>query len=185
MAPYRQIIGCRDHELWERRVFLALAVGDNKQFRLFQAIPERLAQSVAYFNAAKGEYDLPAEINGEPVAGVDGDFVVGGALNWRDPDDGIEFDDVADEKIGQWLSENDWTNTDLRENLRIGVERVAQLAKDHPNEPYYLNEFEDWGETKWNWQKTETGHHSQDFASKEEALEAWRNGTIEFQLPPE
>jgi hypothetical protein len=49
----------------------------------------------------------------------------------------------------------------------------------------YLDNWEENFETVWNWKDERTGGASQTFESEQEALEAWNDGKLIFDLPPE
>jgi hypothetical protein len=88
--------------------FLCLDTGDNKKFRLFTGRYKSLGPSPSYRDPETGEYSLPDEIDGETVVGTEDDWVVGGELDWYDPDDTVEFDELDEEDVQIWLDASGW-----------------------------------------------------------------------------
>ena len=79
-----------------------------KNKRLFTGRYEALALAAEYFDEKSGEYHLPESIDGKIVHDVEDDYVVGGDLCYFDDDDVVEFTDVHDVRVRQWLHESQW-----------------------------------------------------------------------------
>lgn len=55
--------------------------------------------------------------------------------------------------------------------------------KEEP--PLFLDSYESDGEQRWCWKNDATQESSQEFDSEDEALEAWRDGRLEFSKLPD
>jgi hypothetical protein len=81
-----------------------------KRFKLFTGVYELLDEADKYLDPKSDGYELPKEIDGKLVAGIDGEWVVGGNLICQEPDDLIEFDEPEDQALAQWIDQNDWSD---------------------------------------------------------------------------
>jgi hypothetical protein len=103
--------------------YLTLSRGAHKKYLLAHACHEALAEESDYFNQEKDDYELPEEINGEPVWVEDG-CLVSGRLIINMDDMGLEFDDPSEPEVAAWLNDFGWTEnvsvTDLKRAIRWG-----------------------------------------------------------------
>lgn len=109
--------------------FLCLEAGNNRKFRLFNGRYKSLAPSASYLDTETGEYSLPDEIDGETVVGTEDDWVVGGELSWYNVSDMVEFDDVEDPGLVDWLRGSGWTRYTAMEVIENAVKH-ATVGRD-------------------------------------------------------
>jgi hypothetical protein len=104
--------------------FLSLTEGDDKEYKLFTGQYEALASKYDFFDEETGDYELPDEIDGKEVTGIDDEYVVGGELECFDDSQSVEFDDAEDPALAQWLTQSGWSR-------HVSVE-VVKKAVDSP-----------------------------------------------------
>jgi len=90
--------------------YLCLRTMQGGQSQLFQAQYEPLGSCENYFNEETQEYDLPHEINGQPVVGIEDEWVVGGSLEPFQEELAIEFTSFAEPKVASWLITYGWSD---------------------------------------------------------------------------
>lgn len=108
--------------------YLCFCTGDEKKYRLFNGRYEALAEREQYYNEETEDYDLPQEIDGVAVAGLEDDHVVGGDLMWYDQDDTVEFDLANDKPLGDWLASHSWDTPTVRQAIEKAI--LADAAPD-------------------------------------------------------
>ena len=52
-----------------------------------------------YYNEEREEYELPDEIDGVKVVGIQDSAVIGGDLDWWNDEDTVEFESPEDEEL--------------------------------------------------------------------------------------
>jgi hypothetical protein len=114
--------------------YLTIQAGQDKRFLIASAGYDSLAEVQAYFNEERDEYEVPEEIDGCRVVGVEDGYVIGGPLLVNMDNSGLEFDDPYDKGIAEWLQENGWEKiiqtTDIQ---RLIIDQVIQLVDITPN----------------------------------------------------
>ena len=80
-------------------VALCFCAGDDKRYRILEGRYTALAEAATYYNEETEEYELPTEINGLTVVGLEGDYIVGGELDWCNPEETVQFNDLADKEL--------------------------------------------------------------------------------------
>ena len=105
--------------------FLCLTEGDTKAYKLFTGQYEALASKYDYFGEDTGEYELPDEIDGKDVTGIDDEYVVGGVLQWIDGTKPLEFDYVEHSVLIEWLAENGWSRYICAEGVKNAVKSFS------------------------------------------------------------
>ncbi len=98
--------------------YLCLSPTEGGHFRLFAGQYEPLAEREAFYNEDADDYDLPQEIDGKAVAGIEDDWVVGGVLEPFDDELVVEFSSVEDEKVSQWLADYGWSKLVKLEEIK-------------------------------------------------------------------
>ena len=101
--------------------YLCFCAGDEKKYRVIEGAYQALADAAEYYDEETEDYDLPAEIDGEPVVGLQDDFVIGGELDWYSADKTVEFDRVEDERLKKWLTSNSWNNSEVWQALKNAI----------------------------------------------------------------
>ncbi len=90
--------------------YLCLQRDEAGSFKLFTGQYEALAERDQFFNEETGEYDIPEEIDGKAVVGLDDDYVVGGDLGYFDDQQTISFKSPDDEALAKWLVSSGWSD---------------------------------------------------------------------------
>lgn len=78
-------------------------------FRLFTGRYEALDEVHAYINPDTEQLDLPEEIDGKKVVGVEDDYVIGGDLTPFEEDELLSLEDPDSEIVCSWLEAKNWT----------------------------------------------------------------------------
>lgn len=113
--------------------YLCLQFGDSKAYCLFTGMYEGLEQASEYFNEDTEDYDLPEEIDGKKVVGIDDETVIGGDPSWSTSDEVIEFDTIADLALNKWLKEQGWSRKGRRQSILYGIEKLtAEKSGENP-----------------------------------------------------
>ncbi|MCZ8130765.1 MAG: hypothetical protein O9284_05635 [Steroidobacteraceae bacterium] len=94
---------------WTEEMYLQR--GDSRRWRLFVGGYAGLAEASDYMDPTSGEYELPAEIDGLSVVGIEDGIVVGGKPDWFNDEDTIEFDSLFEPSVRAWLKEKQWADT--------------------------------------------------------------------------
>lgn len=88
--------------------YLCLSKGELKPYKLFTGQYECLAELNDYYDEELEDYVLPEQIDGQSVAGIEDDYVVGGELQQQDETTNVEFASVFDTELRTWLEETGW-----------------------------------------------------------------------------
>lgn len=107
------------------REYLCLTEGDEKDYKLFTGQYEALASIYDYYDEETGDYELPDEIDGVVVVEINDEYIVGGELSWCDASDTVEFDDVEDPMLVQWLTESGWSKQVSVEDVKKIIDSVS------------------------------------------------------------
>lgn len=104
--------------------YLTLTKGQEHRYLIASASYDALAEANEYFNEEKDDYEIPTEINGKKVIGVEDGYIIGGELGINMDYSGLEFDDPKDPGLKAWLELYNWNDTvtinDIRKVLRWG-----------------------------------------------------------------
>jgi hypothetical protein len=68
---------------------------------------ESLAEAQEYYDEDTDEYEIPDEIDGKRVMGIEDDIIVGGGLDYYD-DRAITLATGATEELKRWLHSVEW-----------------------------------------------------------------------------
>jgi hypothetical protein len=79
------------------------------RYRLYTAQYEPLAECEIYYNEDSGDYELPEEIDGTPVVGMEDEWVVGGRLEPFDDNLAVIFHSLDEAAVAIWLKDYGWT----------------------------------------------------------------------------
>jgi hypothetical protein len=77
---------------------------------LFTGRYEALTEAEQFLNEETGNYDLPAEIDGQKVVAIEDDYVVGGELGFFEADDAVAFRNPDEPAVAQWLKATGWSD---------------------------------------------------------------------------
>jgi hypothetical protein len=91
--------------------YLCLANSDDGGYVLFSGRYEAIAEASQFYNEETEEYDIPDEIDGTRVAGVECEYVVGGELQYWNQSEAVKFTRIDDEAVAGWLHDSDWEQT--------------------------------------------------------------------------
>ncbi len=101
--------------------YLTVSKGQSKRFLIATASYDALAEASDYFNKDKDEYEIPEQINGQRVIGVEDGYIIGGVLGINMDWSGLEFEDPDDPELKRWLENGRWSSqvsvTDIKEAL--------------------------------------------------------------------
>ena len=89
--------------------YLCLQRDDTKGYKLFTGQYEVLAEREHFFNEETGDYDIPDEIDGQVVDGVEDDYVVGGDLGYFDDEQAVSFTLSDCQAVADWLKTSGWS----------------------------------------------------------------------------
>jgi hypothetical protein len=104
--------------------YLVLTTGANKSLMLFTGRFEALAEIGDYYNEETEDYDLPDEIDGKSIQGIEDEYVVGGEPQWLDESQTVEFDDPNDPRLIEWLKESEWAKKASLPLINSGIEKI-------------------------------------------------------------
>lgn len=102
--------------------FLCLTMGGEKGYKLFTGQYEALASKYDYFDEETEDYELPDEIDGVPVIGINDEYIVGGELQCFDDSQTVEFDDTEDPALAQWLTKSGWSGHISAEGIKKAID---------------------------------------------------------------
>jgi hypothetical protein len=108
--------------------YLCLERDDAGAFKLFTGQYEALAEREPFFNEETGDYDIPDEIDGQAVVGVDDDYVVGGELSCIDDEQVVSFRSPDDQEVAMWLESSGWSKHVDAVVLSGALEEIKSLA---------------------------------------------------------
>ena len=107
--------------------YLCLCNGKEQAFQLFTGMYEDLAVASDYYNEETCDYNLPEQINGKMVVKIDDDVVVGGELGFTEFEDMIEFNQLDDPQLVQWLTNSRWNNNEkIKKALHNAVNKLKR-----------------------------------------------------------
>ncbi len=102
--------------------YLTVSKGQSKRFLIATASYDALAEASDYFNKDKDEYEIPEQINGQLVMGVEDGYIIGGTLGINMDWSGLEFDSAEEPEVTRWLSNSGWERqvsvTDIKEAVQ-------------------------------------------------------------------
>jgi hypothetical protein len=107
-------------------VALCFCAGDEKRYRIFEGRYTALAEAATFYNEETEKYGLPTEIKGSTVVGLEDDYVVGGEINWCNPEETVQFNDLADRELKEWLALNKWHDPEVWRAIMSAVTDVAK-----------------------------------------------------------
>lgn len=105
--------------------YLVITRGNMARFLLATADYLPLADAIDYYDPETETYELPNQINGQKVIGLQNDYIVGGDLWFNSDKSGYEFDDLADTNLAEWLKESGWDS-----QFRVTDMKIAILWKE-------------------------------------------------------
>ena len=109
--------------------YLCISIQDSGLYCLFTGRYQVLAESCEFYDDEAENWLLPEEIDGEPVVGIDDDWVVGGDLDYFDSSQAINFRSLADPNIGAWLAENEWSGLVDDKQLADAIAKLGSAGE--------------------------------------------------------
>ena len=82
-------------------------VSDN-EFELFVGGYEVIAEVSDFFDEETGEEEVPEEIDGHPVQGIEDGYVIGGEILKNEDDGEVQFSDLETSEVKEWLASVNW-----------------------------------------------------------------------------
>jgi hypothetical protein len=104
--------------------YLCLQQDESGGYKLFTGRYEALAECKQFFNEETGECDIPEEINGQQVVGVDDDYVVGGELGCFDNEQVVFSKSLDDKVVATWLQASGWSGMFDVANIRTSLQKI-------------------------------------------------------------
>lgn len=80
-------------------------------FELFVGGYEFVGETSEFFDEETGEVEIPDEIGGYPVRGVEDGYLIGGEIVKNEDDGEVQFSDLETPEVREWLVSVEW-NTD-------------------------------------------------------------------------
>ena len=105
---------------WNEFIFLERI--DEHEFEVSLRSFEGLGDAVDYWDEDSQEYELPDEIDGVSVFGVQGDGVVGGDLKCWNASDSTRFTDLDSSELRAWAKTQELDYRFLIDTLRTASE---------------------------------------------------------------
>jgi hypothetical protein len=97
------------HDVWPE--YLCLTKSEDVGYVLFSGRHEAIAEASQFYNEETEDYNIPDEIDGIRVAGIEYEYVVGGELQYCDDSEAVKFTTIDDEAVIGWLHDSDWDRT--------------------------------------------------------------------------
>ena len=97
---------------------LCLEKINNNQFRLFLGGYEVIGEVSDYFNEEDNEENIPEQIDGQTVQGVEDGYIIGGSILQNEGDGEVIFSSTTDENFKNWLEGVSFYNTKIIEKLK-------------------------------------------------------------------
>ena len=88
--------------------YLCLKKGDAKTYCLFTGRYSALGAASQFYDDDIGDYDIPDEIDGVAVHGIEDVWVGGGELECTEWSESVEFGALDDSTLAGWLQESGW-----------------------------------------------------------------------------
>ena len=105
--------------------YLVLTHGETKKYKLFTGQFEVLGEREDYYDEDTDDYELPEEIDGKAVEGIEEEYVIGGDLTHFDASQAVEFDDMTDAALTSWMDESEWSK-------HVSIEHVQKFVENTP-----------------------------------------------------
>jgi hypothetical protein len=110
-------------------VYLSICPGDSGRYRIFNGRYEALAEREAYYNEDTEDFDIPDQINGVKVFGIEDDWIVGGDPTWINTADTVEFETIDSLSFREWLLANQWDFASIEYELRRAMQSLEETTK--------------------------------------------------------
>lgn len=103
--------------------YLCLTYGNQKNYKIFEGRYEVLAEASEFNSDDKEDFDLPEFIDDKKVIGIEDGYVVGGELSYFDEEEAVEFNNLGDPKLIQWLKDFSW-NEDWQQSTATIISSI-------------------------------------------------------------
>lgn len=90
-------------------------------FELFVGGYEFVGETSEFFDEATGEEEIPHEIGGYPVRGVEGGYVIGGEIVKNEDGGEVQFLDLETPAVREWLASVEWNTDQLFPLIRTAI----------------------------------------------------------------
>ena len=98
--------------------YLCLEKINNNQFRLFVGGYEVIGEASDYYNEEDDEENIPEQIDGQTVQGVEDGCIIGGSILQNEDDGEVIFSSTTDKDLKEWLERVSYYNTKIIEKLK-------------------------------------------------------------------
>ena len=106
-----------------------MRVSDTK-FDLFVGGYEVIAEVSDFFDEETGEEEVPEEIDGYPVQGIEDGYVGGGEILKNEDDGEIQFSDFETIEVKEWLESINWGDPDTVSAIQVALKSGGRRISD-------------------------------------------------------
>ena len=93
----------------------------NTKFELFIGGYEVVAEESDFFDEETGEEEVPDEIDGFPVRGIEDGYVIGGEILKNEDNGEIQFSIFDTKEVSDWLKSVKWDDVDTIQSVKIAL----------------------------------------------------------------
>ncbi len=101
--------------------------------RLFTGRYEALLESSAFYNEETEDYELPEEIDGKLVKGIEDEYVVGGELECFDDSEAVEIGLLDEPQVAGWLDGSGWGTLTTLKVVSLSLKKLLSTSIDPRN----------------------------------------------------
>lgn len=94
--------------------------------QIFTGGYEGLGLREKFYNEETEDYELPLEIDGKKVVGIDDEVVFGGDLDFYNPEDVVEFNPGETEIWMNWLQRSGWRSFVSDETIIFAITKITR-----------------------------------------------------------
>ena len=100
---------------------LCLKRVSDTEFELFVGGYEVVAEVSDFFDEETGEEEVPEEIGGHPVRGIEDGYVIGGEILKNEDDGEVQFSDPEISEVKEWLASVDWNTEQVFLSIKTAI----------------------------------------------------------------
>ena len=100
---------------------LCLKRVSDTEFELFVGGYEFVAEVSDFFNEETEEEEVPEEIGGYPVQGIQEGYVIGGEILKNEGNGEVQFSDPEISEVKEWLASVDWNTEQVFSSIKTAI----------------------------------------------------------------
>ena len=100
---------------------LCLKRVSDTEFELFIGGYEFVAEVSDFFNEETEEEEVPEEIGGYPVQGIQEGYVIGGEILKNEGNGEVQFSDPEISEVKEWLASVDWNTEQVFSSIKTAI----------------------------------------------------------------